>query len=248
MSKMVVSSKDKESVVMKEGEKRQEMTKMVVHNADESESDEGVAGAGAGAAAIDDDDDEPDKEDYGEIVNQIAESLPTIIALLAMFSVDTKYNTVCENVEDCLRHSVEKILDGASRCTCENIDESIDSVNILDCFFNSGKLTESEIQKDDADEVEDAYADDADAAENEEPQDGGAGKSKKVSKIQKQTKRIKQINQEIKQGTKTQADLVAAKAKLDEIKKNERRKYTQQELKDIMEILLKIVTNNSLLR
>ena len=242
MAKITVN-KDRESVVLKKGEKQHEMPKLVVHNADESDSDD----AGAGAAAIydrnDDDDDAPDKEDYGEIVNQIAESLPTIIALLAMFSVDTKYNTVCENVEDCLRHSVEKILDGASRCTCENIDESIDYVNILDCFFNSGKLTESEIQKDDSHEAEDADADDVDAAENEEPQDGGAGNPKKVSKIQKQTKRIKQINDEIKQGKKTKADLDAAKAKLGEMKKNERRKYTQQELKDIMEILLKIVTN-----
>ena len=227
MSKMVMADKDKEFVVLKEGEKRHEMTKMVVHNADESESDD--ADAGAGAAAIDDDDDdEPDKEDYGEIVNQIAESLPTIIALLAMFSVDSG----CKTVEECLRHSVEKIMDGASRCTCENIDESIDSVNILDCFFNSGKLTESEIQEDD------------DAAENEEPQDGGAGKPKQISKIQKQTKRIKQINDEIKQGKKTKSDLDAAKAKLSEMKKNERRKYTQQELKHIMEILLKIITNN----
>jgi len=235
MSKTVISSKDKEFVVLKEGEKRPEMPKMVVHNADESESD-------AGAAAIDDDDDdsddEPDKEDYGEIVNQIAESLPTIIALLAMFSVDSGCNTV----EECLRHSVEKIMDGASRCTCENIDESIDSVNILDCFFNSGKLTESEIQKDDAHEVEYADADDVDATENEEPQDGGAGKPKKISKIQKQTKRIKQINDEIKQGKKTKADLDAAKAKLSEMKKNENRQYTQRELKHVMEILLQIVS------
>ena len=244
MSSMVMADKDKEFVVLKEGEKRHEMTKMVVHNAVESESDGAGAGAGAdtgaGADAIDDDDDddEPDKEDYGEIVNQIAESLPTIIALLAMFSVDSGCNTV----EECLRHSLEKIMDGASRCTCENIDESIDSVNILDCFFNSGKLTESEIQEEQ--QVGDDNADDADAAENEEPQDGGAGKPKKISKIQKQTKRIKQINDEIKQGKKTKSDLDAAKAKLSEMKKNERRKYTQRELKHIMEVLLKIITNN----
>lgn len=240
MSKMV-ANKDKESVVLKEGEKRQEMTKMVVHNADESDSDDAGAGAGAGAAAIDDDndndDEEPDKEDYGEIVNQIAESLPTIIALLAMFSVDTG----CKNVEECLRHSVEKIMDSASRCTCENIDESIDSVNILDCFFNSGKIIESEIREDAA--VTDDEADDD--TDDDEEHHGGAGKSKKVSKIQKQTKRIKQINQEIKQGTKTQADLVAAKAKLDEMKKNENRNYSNQELKHIMEVLLKIITNKN---
>ena len=247
MSKMVVS-KDKEFVVLKEGEKRQEMRKMVVHNADESESDDAAAAAAAAAAIDDDDDDddEPDKEDYGEIVNHIAESLPTIIALLAMFSVDTKYNTVCKNVEECLQHSVEKIMDGASRCTCENIDESVDSVNILDCFFNSGKLTESVIREDEqmvADDAEDAE-DAEDADEDEEPQNGGAGKPKKLSKIQKQTKRIKQIKDEIKQKTKTQADLAAAEAKLGVMKKNERRKYTQQELKDIMEILLKIITNN----
>ena len=232
MSSIVMDDKDRESVVLREGEKRHEMPKLVVHNADESESDD----AGAAAAEIhDDNDDEPDKEDYGEIVNQIAESLPTIIALLAMFSVDTG----CKNVEECLRHSVEKIMDGASRCTCENIDESNDSVNILDCFFNSGKLTESEIREDEQIGARDAE----DTDENEEHQDGGAGNSKKVSKIQKQTKRIKQINDEIKQGKKTKSDLDVAKAKLGEMKKNERRKYTQQELKHITEILLKIVTN-----
>jgi hypothetical protein len=233
-----VDHKDKEFVVLKEGEKRQEMTKMVVHNADDTDTEDAAAAAAAIDDRDDDDEDAPDKEDYGEIVNQIAESLPTIIALLAMFSVDTG----CKNVEECLRHSVEKIMDGASRCTCENIDESINSVDILDCFFNSGKLTESEIREEErmgADDADDA--DDAD--ENEEPQDGGAGNPKKVSKIQKQTKRIKQINDDIKQGTKTKSDLDAAKAKLGEMKKNERRKYTQQELKHITEILLKIVTN-----
>jgi len=204
MSKTVVSSKDKEFVVLKEGEKRPEMPKLVVHNADESESD-------AGAAAIDDDDDEPDKEDYGEIVNQIAESLPTIIALLAMFSVDSGCNTV----EECLRHSVEKIMDGASRCTCENIDESIDSVNILDCFFNSGKIQNDETERTEEDDAN--LTDDADFTDdNEEKQNGGSGKPKKVSKIQKPTKQMKQ--------------------------KNENRQYTQRELKNIMEILIQIVT------
>lgn len=218
MSKMTVN-KDKELVVLKEGEKRQEMPKMVVHNADESETDDGADDGAAAAAAAIDAEEAADVEDYGEIVNQVAESLPTIIALLAMFSVDTKYNSVCENIEECLRQSVDKILDGASRCTCENINESIDSVDILDCFFNSGKRSEGEERQED--EMADAEAD------GDEPIEGGAGKPKKSSTAQKQS-------------TKRQP-----KSALDEMKKNERRKYTTHELKHIMEILLQIITSKN---
>jgi len=229
MSKITVN-KDKEAVVLREGEKRREMSKLTLHNAEDSDED---ADEDAAAAAIDNDDtDDEDEDDYSEVVNHIAENLPTIIALLAMFSGDTK----CDNIEDCLRHSVKKILDSESRCTCENIDKSVDSVDILDCFFNSGKLTESEIRDEDR----------VDAATDEEEfmQDGGGGWGHKTqSKIQKQTKRMKQISEEIKKGTKIQGELDSAKAKLDELKKNEKRKYTNQELKNVMEILLKIITN-----
>ena len=136
-----------------------------------------------------------------------------------MFSVDTKYNSVCENIEECLRQSVDKILDGASRCTCENITESIDAVDILDCFFNSGKRSEGEERQED--EMADAEAD------GDEPIEGGGGKPKKSSTVQKQS-------------TKRQP-----KAALDEMKKNERRKYTTHELKHIMDILLQIITSKN---
>jgi len=184
MSKTVVN-KDKEPVVLKEGEKRQDMPKMVVHNADESEADDGADDGAAASAA-----DQPDKEDYGEIVNHIAESLPTIIALLAMFSVDTKNNSVCENIEECLRQSVDIILDGASRCTCENITESIDSVDVLDCFFNSGKRSEGEEQQED--EMADAEPVDDD------PKEGGAGKPKAALDKMKKNERRKYTTHELK--------------------------------------------------
>jgi hypothetical protein len=200
-----IGNKDREFIILKEGLKRNGIPKLVVHNADD-------AGPGA-EIELDEHDEhnEPNKEDYGEIVNQIAESLPTIIALLAMFSVDSG----CKTVEECLRHSVEKIMDGASRCTCENIDKSIDSVNILDCFFNSGKITESEIRED-ATVFDDETDDDTNVQDKHH---GGTGKPQKVSKGQKQTKRMKQ--------------------------KNENRQYTKEELKGIMEVLLKIVTNKN---
>ncbi|MGA0853119.1 MAG: hypothetical protein ACO3QQ_07115 [Candidatus Nanopelagicaceae bacterium] len=54
-----------------------------------------------------------------------------------------------------------------SRVKKPKFDQKI--VNILDCFFNSGKLTESEIQE--YAQIGDHYAEDT--YKNEEPQDGG---------------------------------------------------------------------------
>jgi len=75
------------------------------------------------------DQNEPDNN-YSELINSIAEELPTIIALLALFSDDMH----CANIQQCFESSLANIRnDNYQHCACENIDDA----NILDCFFNS---------------------------------------------------------------------------------------------------------------
>jgi len=248
MSKVVDSDSlnDKEGIVLVEGAKREKMLQMVVsEGADVPDDPDGPEGSAASA-----EEDEEDEEDYGEVVNHIAEGLPTIIALLALFSVNTKDEVVCNSIEECLTHSISRILNETSRCTCENIMDNIDSVDVLDCFFNSGKLTDSEIRED-KHMTTDASSDDDDANvdihEDEMPveQDGGTGKPKKLSKIQKQTQKIKQLRTDMKEGKKTRLEVDAAKSILEEMTKNAKRKYTPRELKQVMELLLKIITDKN---
>lgn len=130
MSNVIDAPKESPAIVLNEGKPREKMP--YLEREDETDDEEVVAEV----AVV---------EDYGDVINHIAENLPTIIALLAMFS--RTYKPVCENIEECLQHSVDNILKGASRCTCENImknPDSVNSVDIMDCFFNSGKLTEGE--------------------------------------------------------------------------------------------------------
>ena len=241
------SLNDKERIVLVEGAKREKMPQMVVsEGGDDDDDDDDADGTAAGAAASDDEDD----EDYGEVVNHIAEGIPTIIALLALFSVNTKHEVVCKSIEECLTHSISSILNETSRCTCENLMDNIDSVDVLDCLFNSGKLTDSEIRED-SHMVANASSDDdganVDEHEHEMPgeQDGGAGKPKKLSKIQKQIQKIKQLRSGMKEGKKTRLEVDAAKATLEEMTKNAKRKYTPRELKHIMTILLKFITDKN---
>jgi hypothetical protein len=233
-----IATQTKDSVVLQHGKKREKMPQMLVNpgaSADELET----AGRENGDDDDDDGDDGDDAEDNGEVVNQLAESLPTIIALLALFSVNTKHNDVCDSIDKCLTKSVDNILDVTSRCTCVNIMDDIDSVDILECFFNSGKFTEGEIRQDvivSNDEGDDDYDDTRE-------QDGGAGKPRKQTKIQKQIREIKRLKTEVAHGKKPQSELDNANAKLVEMKINERRKYTPQQLKKIMEIILKFMRN-----
>jgi hypothetical protein len=134
MSKVIDAPKEAPAIVLNEGNPREKMPHL--EREDESDDEEDDEEAVADVAVV---------EDYGDVINHIAENLPTIIALLAMFS--TTYKPVCENIEECLQHSVDNILKGASRCTCENImkkPDGVNSVDIMDCFFNSGKLSEGE--------------------------------------------------------------------------------------------------------
>ena len=77
-------------------------------------------------------------EDYGEIINTIAEDLPSIITLLAIFSNDD--GRECETIEDCLQMNLDNIERLEEQCSCENIDDA----SILDCFLNSPGLINKE--------------------------------------------------------------------------------------------------------
>jgi hypothetical protein len=85
---------------------------------------------------------ETQEEDYGELINTIAEELPSIIALLAIFSNDIGYE--CETIEECLQTNLDNIYDLKEQCNCENIDDA----SILDCFLNSPGLINKEYKYD----------------------------------------------------------------------------------------------------
>lgn len=87
----------------------------------------------------DEEDDEQEKEeDYGELINTISEELPTIIALLAIFS--REYKNECNTIEECLQNNLRIITRLEEQCNCENISNS----SILDCFLNSPGLINKE--------------------------------------------------------------------------------------------------------
>lgn len=79
-----------------------------------------------------------EEEDYGELINTIAEELPTIIALLAIFSGEDGYE--CNTIEECLQSNLRNISSLEEQCSCENISNS----SILDCFLNSPGLINKE--------------------------------------------------------------------------------------------------------
>jgi hypothetical protein len=150
--------KNTKPTLLKQGEKQKETAKQVVGEGEEGEGQgqegqegEGEEGEGQGQGQgqgqegqSQEKEQEGEDEDYGVVRNHIAESLPVIIALLAMFSVDTNHTPLCDNIKDCLQRSLDDILKDDTRCKCENIIKNIDAVNILDCYFNSGKYDEDE--------------------------------------------------------------------------------------------------------
>ena len=86
-----------------------------------------------------------EKEDYGDLISNVAEMLPSIIVLLAMFSNDiTKTNNSCEDIKQCLEISLRNIKMFEKHCSCDNINDA----NILDCFLNSPGLINGEYQYD----------------------------------------------------------------------------------------------------
>jgi hypothetical protein len=73
-------------------------------------------------------------DDYGELINSLAQELPAIIVLLALFSNNEKKE--CSDIEACLHLSLQNISKLDAQCSCDTISNA----NILDCFFNSPGL------------------------------------------------------------------------------------------------------------
>ncbi len=87
---------------------------------------------------LDVDDDAEETDSNAVIINNITDILPRIIALLSLFSDVNNYD--CENVDDCLNKSIERLKKGGELCNCENMNTS----QVLECYFNNsfnyGKL------------------------------------------------------------------------------------------------------------
>ena len=127
MSGTVIKAQPKQKQTVKEGQSKEQLPFIVRPDTElEGEEEEGEG-------------EEPEKEqepeeDYGELINSIAEELPTIIALFAIFSNDEGYE--CQNIEECLKTNLDKIDRLEEQCSCENIKDA----SILDCFLNSPGL------------------------------------------------------------------------------------------------------------
>lgn len=129
-SSTVINKKEKIRDILKDGKTRDILPFQVKHDTeldleeeiDEEKIEESIA----------------EDEDYGELINTIAEELPTIIALLAMFSIEDGYE--CNTIEECLQSNLRNISSLEEQCSCENIKNS----SILDCFLNSPGLINKE--------------------------------------------------------------------------------------------------------
>ena len=112
------SSKSKVKIILTEGERK----KPTVEEGEEGEGEEG-------AAEEEEEEEEEEIDDNTLLINTIAEILPSIIALLALFSNKENYN--CETLEECI-HNCARNLDAMKElCSCVNIEES----SILACYM-----------------------------------------------------------------------------------------------------------------
>ena len=77
------------------------------------------------------DEDEDEADSNIILINIIADILPRIIALIAMFSNKDNYN--CDNLDNCLDNCLRKIAEFGTTCNCDLINQS----DILTCYFDS---------------------------------------------------------------------------------------------------------------
>jgi hypothetical protein len=113
-----------------------------------------------------------DKEEEGvneiytdDLIDQLAQEIPTIVTLLALFS--TQEGRECDSINDCLDNSIKQIESFAELCRCGTVNKS----NIVDCFMNSP----GNINFDEMAEPFDEMAEPFD--ENEEGYEGGGAES-----------------------------------------------------------------------
>ena len=132
MSGTVIKAQPKQKQSLKEGHTREQLP-FIVRPDTELEGKEGERKKEGGEEG-EEGEEGGEEEDYGELINTISEELPTIIALLAIFSNDEGYE--CQNIEDCLQINLTNIGRIEEKCSCENIKNA----SILDCFLNSPGL------------------------------------------------------------------------------------------------------------
>jgi hypothetical protein len=129
-----VHNKPKVSIVEKDGLAREQLPFII--KTDNKINPEGIEETNniEQEQGEEEDEDGNETEDYGELINSIAEELPTIIALLAIFSKEHNYE--CDTIEECLKQNLNNIDTFEEQCGCANIDNA----SILDCFLNSPGL------------------------------------------------------------------------------------------------------------
>jgi hypothetical protein len=66
-----------------------------------------------------------------DLIEQLAQEIPTIVTLLALFSNERGYE--CDSINDCLDSTMKQIESFSKLCQCGTVKES----NIVDCFMNS---------------------------------------------------------------------------------------------------------------
>ena len=107
-----------QSIILKEGEK---VRPHVILDADDEPED----------VSEEEDDAEEEADSNIILIDIIADILPRIIALIAMFSNKDNYN--CTNLDNCLDNCLRKIAEFGTTCNCNLVNQS----DILTCYFNS---------------------------------------------------------------------------------------------------------------
>lgn len=113
------SSKSKVNITLTEGERKKPTVEEVEEEgAEEEEREVGEEG-----------EEEEEIDDNALLINTIAEILPSIIALLALFSNKENYN--CETLEECIDNCVTNLDAMNELCNCADISKS----SILACYM-----------------------------------------------------------------------------------------------------------------
>ena len=79
-----------------------------------------------------DNDEEEDMDDHTLLINTIAEILPSIIAILALFSNETDLN--CDTLDKCIENSIKNLDELEELCSCE--ENLVEKSNAYACYMN----------------------------------------------------------------------------------------------------------------
>jgi len=126
-----------------EGQKKG-TTKNTAIEEEEEEEEEGQQGEGEEHDEGEGEEEGEEEDDNTLLINTIAEILPSIVALLALFSDKSNYN--CETLEECIVNCMNNLDTLTELCSCNEIDKS----SVFACYMNySSKLpyTKDKLQK-----------------------------------------------------------------------------------------------------